>query len=358
MKKYTVAQAGCGRRGEVHLDSWLGNSDRFTVVGVCDIEVAKARRLAAARGLSDAVYDDADRMLAATKPDVFCFSTLPHVRLSLVELAVKHGVKALVFEKPMATSLNEAHRIAALCRKHGIKAVVSHQQKYLTSFTALKSVIDAGGIGDILQIEATCQAWLSPLGTHYVDYALWVNGGRHAKWVVGHVHGKELLGDVHPSPNYTFGQIGFENGVRAFVQFGRLAPAHMGPELFWADNRLTVRGTHGHVWCDTNGRWGGFNRTTKGEAVQVEGETWDAQEKRLQVLFVRDLACWLDDPAKVHPCNIDVTLHGYEILEGICISALDHRRVDLPLGAGAHDDVLERMRRELPDCPELPPTGA
>jgi hypothetical protein len=131
----------------------------------------------------------------------------------------------------------------------------------------------------------------------------------------------------------------------------------MGPESFWADNRLTVRGTHGNVWCDSDGRWGGFNRLTKGEMVQVNGEPWSVQENRLQVLFVRDMAHWLDDPARVHPCNIDVTFYGYEILEGICISAVERRRVDLPLGTGAHEDILERMRRELPDCPELPSSG-
>ncbi len=357
MKKYTVAQAGCGRRGEVHLDSWLGNSDRFTVKAVCDIDVEKARRVAAARSLEVAVYEDADRMLAEVKPDVFCFSTLPHVRLSLVELAVKHKVRALVFEKPMATSLSEAYRITELCRQHGILAVVSHQQKYLTSFAQLKAVLDAGGVGDIRRIEASCQGWLSAQGTHFVDYILWAAGGRRAKWVVGHVHGRELLSDDHPSPNYALGQIGFENGVRALIQLGRLSPAHMPKENFWADNRLTVHGTHGYVWCDSDGRWGAFNRLTKGELVQVQGEPWAIQEPRLQILFVRDLVHWLDDPARVHPCNIDVTYQGYEILEGICLSALDHRRVDLPLGTGRHDDVLERMRRELPECPPLPPVG-
>ena len=34
------------------------------------------------------------------------------------------------------------------------------------------------------------QAWLSQLGTHYMDYILWANGGSRARWVVGHVHGR------------------------------------------------------------------------------------------------------------------------------------------------------------------------
>jgi hypothetical protein len=42
--------------------------------------------------------------------------------------------------------------------------------------------------------------------------------------------------------------------------------------------------------------------------------------------------------------------HGYEILEGMCLSALDNVRIGLPLqDPGASDDILERMRGALPE---------
>ncbi len=41
----------------------------------------------------------------------------------------------------------------------------------------------------------------------------------------------------------------------------------------------------------------------------------------------------------------------YEILEGLCISALDRVRVPLPLDASRCRDVFARMRNELPDIP-------
>jgi predicted dehydrogenase len=253
----------------------------------------------------------------------------------------------------MATSLAEAREITQLCNKNGIKAVVSHQQKYLTSFERLKALLDEGAVGTPALIHATCQPWLAQLGTHYVDYVLWANNGVRAAWVVGHVHGKELLADSHPSPDYTMGQIGFANGVRAFVEFGKLSPAHMDAGLFWVDDRLTVYGSQGTVWCDTNGRWGACTPATKGKPVMEVGETWTVQQgTRLQPLFARDLADWLDDDTKLHPCNLDISYHGYEIMEALCISAMDRIRVDLPLDPGRCEDMFERMRRELPECPE------
>jgi predicted dehydrogenase len=354
MNKYRVAQVGCGHRGQMHLDGWLNNPGRFTVEAICDLDQSKACAAANARNLSAQIYADASQMLAEIKPDIFCFSTLPNVRLSMVELAVKHKVKALVFEKPMATSLKEALQITKLCRENNIVAIVSHQQKYLTSFKHFKAVIERGEIGRVSRIDASCQAWLAQLGTHFIDYILWANDGNRARWVVGHVHGRELLADHHPSPNYTMGQIGFENGVRAVVEFGKLSPAFMGKDRFWVDNRMTAYGTHGYVWCDTDGHWGTFNRTTNGEMISGEGEKWEVQERSdLQKLFVSDLADCLDDPTKTHSCNIDITYHGYEIMEAICISAMEKRRVQLPLNTDNSYDMFERMRKELPECPEM-----
>ena len=57
----------------------------------------------------------------------------------------------------------------------------------------------------------------------------------------------------------------------------------------------------------------------------------------------------LDDDAQIHPCNIQQAFAGYEALEAMCISALEHRRVDLPMKLELGGDINERMRRELPE---------
>ena len=317
---------------------------------MCELDEERLKRGAADYEPS-AIYTDVGKMLAETKPDVFCFVTQPNVRLILVELGVKHGVKAMAFEKPMATSLKEAWAITDLCRKHNIKAVVSHQQKYLTSMERLKEIVDGEEIGDVTKIYATTQGCLSEFGTHYMDYIVWANGGARAKWAVGHVHGKGQLDDSHPSPDYLMGQVLFENGVRGFIECGSLAPAHRDKAKFWLDNRLTVYGTHGYAWADTDGRWGAYTRSSGGEMIGGAGDPWVSQAKhRLQFLYLKELADWLDDDSKVHSCHVELAYRGYEILEAMCLSALDNTRIDLPLAnPGASADILERMRRELPE---------
>ncbi|RME44702.1 MAG: gfo/Idh/MocA family oxidoreductase [Chloroflexi bacterium] len=345
---------GVGARGQIHANAFLQLKGRFQLVGLCDLDRQKLEGYAESQKLpSDILYTDAATMLAETRPDVFCFVTQPHLRLPMVELAVEYGVKGLAFEKPMATSLREAWAITRLCRENGIKAVVSHQQKYLTSLQKVKEIADSGEIGEIQYVNATCQAWLAQLGTHFMDYILWVNHESRALWAVGHVHGKEILSDSHPSPNYTMGHVEFENGVRSYFEFGKLSPSHMPPEKFWLDNRLWVYGTHGYVWGDTDGEWGAFTRSSGGRVIGEKGDGWGVQQStRLQPLYLSEFADWLDDDARPHPCRVDIAYHGYEILEAVCISAMDHVRVDLPLDPESCEDMFERMRRELPECPE------
>ena len=356
MPRYRVAQVGAGHRGVTHVEGFLALPDRFELVGLCDLDAGKLKRVADKYGIAR-TWPDADAMLAATRPDVFCFVTQPNVRLPMVELGIRHGVRAIAFEKPMATSLKEARAIRDLCVSHKVKATVSHQQKYLTSMQKLKAIVNAGEIGEPTLIHATCQPWLAQLGTHYMDYTLWVNGGSRARWVVGHAHGKQRLTDSHPSADYILGEILFENGVRAYLECGYLAPSHMDKNHFWVDDRLTVHGTHGYAWADTDGRWSALTRSSGGQVLAETGEPWGVQERtRLQPLYLTDLADWLDDPARVHPCNVEISYHGYEILEGLCLSALDHTRVDLPLQTVGGEDLNDRLSRELPDVP--PPASS
>jgi predicted dehydrogenase len=349
MEKYRVALLGCGVRSKAHINGLLENSDRFEVVGLCDLYEEKMQFIADKYDLDVPFFQDGEEMLKTTQPDVFVFLTLPDIRLSMVELGVKYGVKGISLEKPMAESLLEAKKMRDLCESQGIKAVVSHQQKYTLQMQALKKRIDDGEIGDIFTIHAECQPWIAQLGTHYIDYSLWANDGKPANWVVGHVHGRHTLSDSHPSPDYLLGEMELENGVRSYLECGYLSRQYREDKYADVDNRLTVIGTEGYVWAETDGKWGAFTKATGGELVLGEEDGWYDQEPHIQVPYYTEYADWLDDDEKVHSCNIDISYKGYEILEGMCISALEHRRVDLPISDLNYEPVIDRMREVLPD---------
>jgi predicted dehydrogenase len=325
----------------------LENSGRFEVVGVYDPS-PEAVKSAADKFNVTSVYSSAEEMLKKTKPEVLVFVTHPNIRKEYIELGVKYGVKSIVFEKPMAVFLADAREITRLCVDNGIKAVVSHQQKYLKQMREFYTVVRSGVLGQIDLIRISTRYWASQLATHFIDYALWANGGTGAEWVVGHVNGRNKLTNGHPSPDYIMGEARLKNGVTLLIECGYLSPITIPGEHDSVLNRITVFGSHGYAWAETAGRCGFLSGATQGKAVVAQHAAWSIQEHEIQTPFYTDLADWLDDDKKKHPCNVEISLHGFEIMEGLYKSALENIRVDLPI-QGAVTDAIEEMKKILPE---------
>lgn len=363
MKRHTIVQVGLGNRGETALKCFLKLSDRLEVVGICELNIERLKKVAEKYGIEkEKCFSDVKQMLEVCKPDLFSFCTLPNIRLELIELAARFEVKGILLEKPIATSLKEAKQILDLCQKNGIKAAVCHQHKYFQGFQHLKEIIDSGSIGKVSHIRVSCQPWFSQLGTHYIDYAIWANGGNTPVAVVGHIHGCELLEDTHPSPDYMLGELVFSNGVHATVQFGYMSERSKEhkenyetkefPISFWEDDRLTVYGETGYVWAECNGCWGAFTKNTGGKIECGKGNAYhnELENPQAQILYTEEFLDWIE--GKRESCASDILLAyaGFETGIAIIYSALGHTRVDLPLNGEVKKDELAWMRQLLPEC--------
>lgn len=341
MRRYRAVIVGCGFRGERHGRGLLAHPDRFALVAVCDLE--PARRDACARALGvPRVYGDAEAMLVAESPDVLCFATPPAVRLPLVELGVKHGVRAIVLEKPMALTLGEAARMLAVCDPAGVKLVVCHQLKYAAHWRRLKALVDAGELGEVHTLHAVAQPSMLRVGTHLVDTVRWLTNERRALWVFGQAHGRAAYAEDHPCPDHLAGVAAFAGGVRAILECGVLAPP-WAPGDFWGDAGVAVHGSHGFARVVLGTGWQAVTRSSRGELLAGPADA-SAQEPRLMA----DLADWLDDAGRVHPCRGETAFAGLEILLGMALSSLERRQVELPLAPEAVGPVLERLRAVLP----------
>jgi hypothetical protein len=62
--------------------------------------------------------------------------------------------------------------------------------------------------------------------------------------------------------------------------------------------------------------------------------------------YIQDIAEWMDDPIKVHPCNGESAYKGFEIMMAICRSAVQCGKISIPLGPG--EPELEALERALP----------
>jgi predicted dehydrogenase len=340
METYSVAIAGMGKRGTHHAQAFFQNP-RFQLVGLCDIDQERLDASAKEFAVS-CVNTDVKQMLADCKPDVFCFCTLPNLRLEFIRAGVEAGVQLIAYEKPMATSTNEALEIVKLLRDADAKSVVSHQHRYGEHYKKVKEIIASGAIGRVHTVYGHATGWMLHMITHLVDYMRWYNDEAEAEWVVGQAAGKEKFADNHPSPDYIAGLIQFANGVRGIVECGEGAPDVPEVDYWWRKARVGAQGSEGFAEVLTGGGWRAITNDSNG----VISGTGNMDYAHDMPPYVQQIADWLDDPAQVHPCNGESTWKGFQISMAICRSVVQRGKVSLPLGPG--DPELEALKKALP----------
>src|SRR5712675_1513512 len=157
MNPYTVVIVGMGKRGVHHATAFHANP-RFKVVGICDID--KARLEAAAPKIGNPKFStDAAALANELKPDLFCFCTLPHLRLDFIKIGAHCGAKLIAFEKPVAMSSTEGFQIKQILDKGNLKAVVSHQHRYGEHYKQTHQIVASGALGHINTVYGTATGW-------------------------------------------------------------------------------------------------------------------------------------------------------------------------------------------------------
>ena len=341
MTRYRTVLVGCGFRGAMHARGILAHPERFHLTAVCDLDRERLTSFAAEFDIAS-TYTEADAMLAAEKPEVLCFATMPDMRLPLVELGVKHGVKAIALEKPMALSLREAKQMVEQCAAAGVKLIVCHQWRYSRLWQRTYDLVHGGEIGDVHTIHASSCPSMLRVGTHLVDYMFWLNGGHRGAWVLGQAHGVAAYGEDHPCPDHLSGVIEFTNGVRGVVDCGPLAPRLLDEDNFWEDCGITIYGTHGYVRTVLGSGLQALTRASGG-AILSEPPDPSPQEGP----HMRALADWLDDTAQLHPCHAEVSYAGFELLMGMALSSLERRKVEMPIEPLPQTPILTQLKEVL-----------
>jgi len=347
-KKYKVVVVGMGKRGMHHATTFQANQ-RFEVAGICDIDQKRLDDAAAKLGVA-VKGKDAAEVARAVRPDVFCFCTLPNIRASMVKIGIESGARLIAMEKPVALTSAEGFEVRDLLAKSGIKAVVSHQHRYGEHYQKVGELVASGALGRIHTVYGTATGWMMHMLSHLVDYLRWFNNDAEAEWVMAQAAGRGKLADIHPSPDYIAGFIHFANGVHGVIECGAGAPDVPEVDYWWRKCRMGAQGTDGFAEVLTGGGW---RAVTKAGATSGAGSmSYDLDMPP----YIQEMAEWLDDDRRVHPCHFLSAYKGFEIMMAFCRSAAEGGQVALPLTSAA--DEIEMLKRSVPDRKILLPLAA
>jgi predicted dehydrogenase len=121
-------------------------------------------------------YNDAADMLAAVKPDVVSICTQSAEKAEMTIAAANAGVRAIIVEKAMATSMAEADAMIAACEASGSLLIVNHPYRFSPMTRAAKALLDAGEIGEIGTISGFSRGGMIHVGTHTFDMLRFFGG--------------------------------------------------------------------------------------------------------------------------------------------------------------------------------------
>jgi predicted dehydrogenase len=140
-----VACVGAGYFAQLHYESWHC-MDRATLVGACDLDLAKAQ----ATGLP--AYTDTQEMLIAERPDLLDVILPPTGHAETIRMTLAHGIKYIICQKPFCEDLEEARIITEDVAAAGATLIIHENFRFQPWYRTIKTAIDAGDIGDVLQV--------------------------------------------------------------------------------------------------------------------------------------------------------------------------------------------------------------
>lgn len=144
MRRLRVAVAGAGYFARFHYDAWARLPDA-ELVGLADPDQAKARATAE-RFAVPATYDTAEALLDAQAPDLLDIVTPPESHAALVAAAAARGI-AMVCQKPLAPTLDEARALVETAEAAGVPLIVHENFRFQPWHRHARALIDAGRLG-------------------------------------------------------------------------------------------------------------------------------------------------------------------------------------------------------------------
>lgn len=231
------------------------NAPETELVAVCDLNLEVFTRFYERAKLTPGSvkeYTDYREMLAREDLDVVSVATPDHLHVAPVCAAAEAGVKGILCEKPLATTLEDADRIVEAVESHNVKMSVDHTRSWIPAYQAVREAIRGGEIGGLTRIIAHMGGKRSMLfrnGTHLVDAVCFFADAPPIWVIAAHERGFEEYGPVYDGkggkdPQYDPGStliVEYANGVRALINSAKLTP-----QIFEFD----LQGSGGRYWLN------------------------------------------------------------------------------------------------------------
>lgn len=268
-------------------------------------------------------YSNYREMFKAEAIDLLSVCSPTPLRHKIVLEGVKAGVKAILCERPLAVTMDEAAEMVAACESAGVILAVNHTRRWEPVYLRAKRLLAQGEIGCLTSLAGYYPGRAFTVGTHLFDLMRFFAG--NVAWVCGDAMDR---GKVELSLS---GYLRFRSGVQGMVVSGCDGTDQLFElDLVGSRGRLRISGNGARLELVRfeEGSSGAKTREPLSNPVEEPVET--RSEQGIEAA-VRDLlACLQAGGTPV--CSGRDGMAALEIAWALCESATrGHRRIDLPL---------------------------
>ncbi len=207
---------GCGEAGRLHLATHA-QLEGIDTIACCDINDEKLFAFSQSYRISNTYTNYLD-MIETNQLDAVDICTLSpsHCEIT-VNIAKQRIVKAIICEKPMAYTLQEADEMIEACTQYGVKLFVMLQRRFALHHTKIKTQIDQYAIGELRQLYVSMYEDFFDYGPHFIDLMLMYCGEVDSVLgQIGSIPKEKTKGYYSAWP--VIGAIKFKNGCTGFIE--------------------------------------------------------------------------------------------------------------------------------------------
>ncbi len=164
-----AAVVGVGQMGRRHIQAVCEMG--LELKGICDQNAQALEQAGQQFNLSaEQQFTNLPSLLEETRPELLIIATTAPTHCLHTCLAAESGVKYILCEKPMATSLAECDRMIETCRRHGARLSINHQMRFMDYYIEAKRVVQSEEFDRLSSITVIAGNFgLAMNGSHYFE---------------------------------------------------------------------------------------------------------------------------------------------------------------------------------------------
>lgn len=152
---------GCGWVARDYVAPGILAAPHARLAALCDPEPRAAARIAASRGSAEpsvACFQDLDQFLRSPGLDAVYIATPNYLHARITRAAALAG-RAVLCEKPMATTLAEAQTMVQACHKAGVQYATAFDQRFQARHQKLRALVEDGALGTVTSARIHYACW-------------------------------------------------------------------------------------------------------------------------------------------------------------------------------------------------------